>query len=99
MNPSMNNRSSLSRRTLFAFALPGLMVGFMHAPETIVQGIYAKYAGLTLSALAGALILTRLFDAIPYPLIGYLSDLTARRTGTRKPWLVAGTIVTVVSLW
>lgn len=75
------------------------MQGFMHAPEAQVQGIYAKYAGLPLVALATALLLTRLFDGITYPLIGYLTDKTFRTTGSRKSWILAGTIVTVVGLW
>lgn len=84
---------------LLAFVLPGLMQGFMHGPESMVQGIYAKHAGLPLVALAGVLLLTRMFDAITYPLIGFLTDRTFRKTGSRKPWILAGTIVTVIGLW
>lgn len=84
---------------LLAFALPAVMLGFMHAPEAQVQGIYAKYGGLPLTALAGALLLTRMFDAITYPLIGHWSDATFRRSGSRKAWIVAGTAVTVAGLW
>jgi glycoside/pentoside/hexuronide:cation symporter, GPH family len=88
----------LPRRLLGIFAMPAFMLGFMHAPEAMMQGIYAKHAGLPLGALALALIFTRGFDGLTYPLIGYLSDLTARRHG-RKPWLIAGTVVTVTGLW
>lgn len=84
---------------LFAFSLPAVMQGFMHAPEAQVQGIYAKHAGLSLVALATAVLLTRLFDGITYPLIGYLSDKSFRSSSTRKPWIVAGTIVTIIGLW
>ncbi|MGH8506048.1 MAG: MFS transporter, partial [Stenotrophobium sp.] len=72
----MNIDTPLRRSMLFAFALPGVMQGFMHAPEAQVQGIYARYAGLPLVALATALLLTRLLDGITYPLIGYLTDRT-----------------------
>lgn len=96
----MNQDVALRRSMLFAFMLPGLMAGMMHAPaESIVQGVYAKYTGLSLAALGTAVMMTRIFDALTYPLIGYLSDLTARRSGTRKPWLAAGTAVSVVGLW
>ncbi|HVT34628.1 MAG TPA: MFS transporter, partial [Nevskiaceae bacterium] len=89
----------LSRGLLLAFCLPALMMGFMHAPEGQVQGIYAKHGGLPLAAIAGAMLFTRFFDAVTFPLIGYLSDATMRRTGSRKPWMIAGAGVTVFGLW
>ncbi|MGH8444509.1 MAG: MFS transporter [Solimonas sp.] len=89
----------LRRGTLFAFAMPALIVGFMHGPEGQIQAIYAKHTGLTLAALAGAILLTRMFDAITYPLIGYLSDRTFLKTGTRKAWLLVGTLISVVGMW
>jgi Na+/melibiose symporter-like transporter len=75
------------------------MQGFTHAPEGIVQGIYAKYAGLPLGQIATALLLTRILDAVTYPLIGHWSDATARRFGTRKPWIAVGAVVTILGLW
>ncbi len=85
--------------TILLFILPALLVGFMHGPEMQMQGLYAKYAGLALSALAAATLLTRAFDAITYPLIGYLSDLTYARTGTRKPWVVGGALMSAFGVW
>lgn len=84
---------------IFLFILPALAMGFMHGPELQMQGIYAKYAGLALAALAGATLLTRAFDAITYPMIGYLSDLTFAKTGTRKPWIVGGGLLSALSVW
>ncbi|MES2490055.1 MAG: MFS transporter [Pseudomonadota bacterium] len=95
----MNTNTPLKRNILLAFSLPGIMQGFMHAPEAQVQGIYAAHAGLSLVALASVLLLTRLFDGLTYPLIGYLTDRTFRNTGSRKPWILAGTVVTVIGLW
>jgi GPH family glycoside/pentoside/hexuronide:cation symporter len=95
----LNKNPVLGRGLLLAFALPSIMLGFTHAPESSVQGIYAKHAGLSLSAIAAAMLLSRIFDAITYPLIGQLSDYTYRKTGSRKPWIAAGTIVTVLGLW
>lgn len=88
-----------SRRLLLAFAMPAVMLGFMHAPESLVQGIYAKHAGVPLTQLALAILLTRVLDGVTYPLIGYLSDLTSAHRGGRKIWIVAGTVVTVLGLW
>lgn len=89
----------LSFGTIFLFILPALAMGFMHGPEQQMQGIYAKYAGLTLAALAGATLLTRAFDAITYPVIGYLSDLSFAKTGTRKPWVVGGALISASGVW
>jgi len=90
----------LRRGLLFTFALPAVIQGFMHAPaQSLLQGIYAKHTGLALTALGGAVMFVRIFDACSDALIGYLSDLTARRSGSRKPWLVAGTVVSSVAIW
>ena len=88
-------RPPLPRRLLLAFSMPAVMLGFMHAPESVVQGIYARHV----AELALAMLITRILDALTYPLIGYLSDLTASRSGSRKPWLAAGTAATVLGLF
>jgi glycoside/pentoside/hexuronide:cation symporter, GPH family len=92
--------TKLPRGMVLAFALPAVMQGFMHAPAaTIVQGVYAKHAGLSLAALAGAILVTKIFDAVIHPLIGFLSDEAQRRTGTRKPWILAGTAISALGMW
>lgn len=91
--------SRLPLATVLLFALPALLVGFMHGPEQQIQGIYAKYAGLALAALAMATLFTRAFDAVTYPLIGYLSDLSYAKTGTRKPWVAGGALFSAFGVW
>lgn len=95
----MSDTAPLRRQLLFAFSLPAIMQGLMHAPEFQVQGIYAKYTGLSLTALAGALLLTRIFDALTYPLIGHWSDLAFRRSGSRKGLMALGTAIAVGGVW
>ena len=89
----------LKRSLLLAFILPTLILGFMHGPEGQIQGIYAKHAGLSLSALAGALLLTRLFDGLTYPLIGHWCDRSFARSGNRNIWILSGTAISVFGLW
>jgi glycoside/pentoside/hexuronide:cation symporter, GPH family len=49
------------------------------------------------AALAGVLIFSvRLYDMFADPLIGTISDHTATRMGRRRPWMLAGAIVTVM---
>ena len=89
----------LRRGMLVAFALPTVVLGVMHGPEGLISGVYAEHAGISLGALAVALLVTKMFDAITYPLIGYLSDLTYARTGTRRGWLIAGCALSVLGIW
>ena len=89
----------LRRGMLVAFALPTVVLGVMHGPEGLISGVYAQHAGISLGALALALLLTKMFDAVTYPLIGHLSDLTYARTGTRRGWLIAGCALSVLGIW
>lgn len=89
----------LRRDLLIAFALPTVILGIMHGPEGLIQGVYAKHAGISLGALAVALLITKMFDALTYPLIGYLSDLTYARTGSRRGWLIVGCVLSVTGMW
>ncbi|MDB9953550.1 MFS transporter [Porticoccaceae bacterium] len=59
-------------------------------PMAVVQGIYAKYYGVALTSIALVLLFSRLLDAITDPLVGYFSDRSRARTGSRKPYIVSG---------
>src|SRR3546814_18788148 len=89
----------LRRDLLIALTLPTLILGVMHGPEGQIQAIYAKHAGLSLTALAVAMLITRMFDAVTYPLIGYLSDRSYVRSGTRRNWTIAGTLLSMLGPW
>jgi len=65
----------------------------LFTPINIVQGIYAKYYGLPLTTIASVILFVRLFDAITDPIIGYLSDKSRIKRGTRKPTVILGAIV------
>lgn len=90
---------ALRRSLLIAFSAPTFVLGVMHGPEGQIQAVYAKHGGVALGALATALLLTKVFDAITYPLIGWLCDLTYARRGSRKGWVVAGMLVSVLGMW
>ncbi len=89
----------LNRDLLIAFTMPTLILGVMHGPEGQIQAIYAKHAGISLTALAAAMLLTKMFDAVTYPLIGYLSDRSYAHTGTRRTWVIAGSMLSVIGIW
>ena len=103
MNTTNNAATSvpvLSRSLLLLFALPGILQSFMVGPSgAVLQGVYAKESGITLIALGVAVLVVRVFDLFSDLLIGYLSDYSAQRGVSRKRWMAAGTIVTVIALW
>ena len=83
----------------FAYALPVLPLAFLLGPMAILQGIYAKYFGLGLTIIASVLLVSRLFDAITDPAIGYYADKYYTKHGSRKPFVVSGGILFIISSW
>lgn len=88
------------RWLLAVFALPALLQGFTHtAASQVLTGIYAKYLGLSLSALGTAVLISKIFDAVADPVIGAWSDAARRRGVSRKPWIAGGTTVMAIALY
>ena len=79
------------------YALPVISIAWLMAPISILQGIYAKYYGLPLATIASVFLLTRLFDAVSDPIIGYISDRYYYRNKSYKPFIFAGGTLFVVS--
>jgi GPH family glycoside/pentoside/hexuronide:cation symporter len=87
----------------------GLCLGFgvgTNGSATLmgVTGIYLLFYMTTVlgisPAVAGALIfLSKAYDLVTDPLMGYISDRTETRIGRRRPYLVAGAIVSGLSLY
>ena len=63
-----------------------------------VQPYYAEL-GISLYTMSAILFAARLSDAFTDPLIGVLSDRTKSRWGRRKPWIVAGAPLLMLSLY
>jgi glycoside/pentoside/hexuronide:cation symporter, GPH family len=93
-------RNQVRAAPLVAYTLPGMISAFVHGPaSSIVPTIYATDFGLSLTLIGVALFLSRSCDVVVDPLIGYLSDHTGGRLGRRKPWIIAGGVLTVISAW
>ena len=88
---------ALSNRICLVYALPVITTSWFGAPLGVVQGVYAKYYGLSLTTIASVLLLTRLFDAISDPLVGYYADRYYQRNGTYRPLIIAGGLLLIVS--
>jgi GPH family glycoside/pentoside/hexuronide:cation symporter len=83
--------SRVSARDLLAYAVPATGVAF-HL--FFIQFYFLKFATdvlLAAPAVIGVLMgLSRVWDAVSDPLVGYWSDGTRSRLGRRRPWMLAG---------
>ena len=80
--------------------MPILPMGMVVVPVfAILPALYAENTAVTLTQIGVILITVRLFDAVTDPLIGYLSDKTTSRFGKRKPWILAGMLLSTASIY
>ena len=79
------------------FAFPQLGFALLLSPIAILAGLYAKYFGLSLTSVAGVILVAKLFDAITDPLIGYWSDRIYAKTGSRKSLILWGGLLIIPS--
>ncbi|MCB1841377.1 MAG: MFS transporter, partial [Halioglobus sp.] len=95
----MNVRPA-DKSQVFLYALPGIAIAFINLPAAmILPTFYVEHTAATLTGIGVVNLLRWWFDAATDPLVGYLSDRTESRWGRRKPWLVAGAIVSSVAIF
>lgn len=89
----------LSRLGLFSYSMLYMPVSMVLLPVTVY--VIPFYAELGISMYAMSLIIfgARLSDAFTDPLVGILSDRTNSRFGRRKPWILMGTPLLMLSLY
>ena len=97
LSPTICVTKPLNLSQHIGYVAPSIMLAFLFGPIGILQGIYAKHFGITLSTIATVLLISRLFDAITDPFIGYCSDRYYAKSGSRKPLVVAGALLFIVS--
>ncbi|MFY9974253.1 MAG: MFS transporter, partial [Chromatiaceae bacterium] len=96
----MSKPNRLPGPTLVLYALPSLVTSVAALPMALfVPSYYADELGLPLAAVGAAIAASRLLDVVTDPLIGGFSDRIATRWGRRKPWMLLGTPLFLVSVW
>jgi Na+/melibiose symporter-like transporter len=98
--PSSTNAAALAPRTLLSYALTELPLNMAATPIALfITPFYARDLGLSLAAIGTILMLARISDVITDPLVGQASDRTRTRFGRRKPWILLGAPLTMLSVW
>jgi Na+/melibiose symporter-like transporter len=65
----------------------------------VLPTFYAQDLRLGLGLVGAILLGSRIWDAVSDPLVGILSDHINTRWGRRRPWMVLGAPIALVSLW
>jgi Na+/melibiose symporter-like transporter len=94
--PQVSDR--LGRPVLLAYGLPGLPLAALLLPLYVtLPAFYAVDLGLGFFTVGVVLLSARLWDVVTDPVIGALSDRMITRFGRRRPWLLAGLPLVMVS--
>ena len=95
-----NNLGLVGRTRIALYGAVNLPTSVVGLPIALyIPAFYSQNLGLSLAAVGALLALSRLTDVVTDPLIGILSDRWRTRFGRRKPWMVAGTPLMLLSLW
>lgn len=90
----------LPTSVLLAYGLPGMPIAFLLFPLFLfLPTYYAQDLGLGFGVVGGVLLAARILDAVTDPFIGMVSDHTNSRWGRRRPWMVIGTPLVLLSMW
>ncbi len=85
----VTSAETLQTRVLLGYAASALPLSTLAVGMFIVlPTVYAETVGITMFQLSLIIPLTRVWDVITDPLIGWLSDRTRSRWGRRRPWVL-----------
>lgn len=90
----------LSRGQLIAFGFPAMTHALIASPlYAILPTFYAANTAVTLAQIGTIAALSRVMDAANDSVMGYLSDRTRTRFGSRKPWVVAAILFSALAVF
>ncbi len=89
----MSSPSRVPWRTVIAYGAPATGAGYMYLLMSLYMMKFATDILLIAPAVMGIIYsLSRIWDAVSDPLVGYLSDRTTLAMGRRRTWILASSV-------
>lgn len=91
----------LSTRVLASYGAPAMPLMMVTLPMAVyLPAVYADAEGfgLGLAFVGLMMVLSRVFDGVTDPIIGFVSDRTRTRWGRRKPFVLLGTPIYILGI-
>jgi GPH family glycoside/pentoside/hexuronide:cation symporter len=96
----LSSARRISWLEVFSYALPPVGAGYMFCLVTLYTMKFSTDVLLIAPALMGTIYgISRFWDAISDPLVGYLSDKTKTPMGRRRPWLLGAVLPAMLFFW
>jgi GPH family glycoside/pentoside/hexuronide:cation symporter len=90
----------LSKVQMALYGVANLPTSIVGLPIALyIPAFYSQNLGLSLATIGLLIALSRLTDVFTDPAIGIASDRWQTRFGRRKPWMVMGMPLMLLSLW
>ena len=100
VNKLSQSELTLPKKTLAIYGMTGLPLALVGYPIAIwLPAFYAGEINVSLAAVATMLLVAKLTDVVTDPLIGVVSDRLQTPIGRRRPVILLGVPVLVVSIW
>ena len=91
---------TIPKTTLSIYGMTGLPLALVGYPIAIwLPAFYAGEINISLAAVATMLLVAKLTDVVTDPLVGVVSDRLRTPIGRRRPVILLGVPVLVVSIW
>lgn len=95
-----DSATGIGRAKIALYGIANLPTSTVGLPIALyIPAFYSQNLGLSLAVVGALIALSRLTDVITDPAIGIASDRWQTRFGRRKPWMVMGIPLMLLSLW
>ncbi|MDG2277450.1 MAG: MFS transporter [Pseudomonadales bacterium] len=96
----MTDSTRVPWRTVVAYGAPATGAGYMYLILSLYVMKFATDVLLIAPAIMGVIYsLSRIWDAISDPLVGYLSDKTTSKLGRRRTWILASSVPIAIGFY
>lgn len=93
-------KSSLSKKTIVSYSLIAIPLALLGLPLYIyLPTFYTKDVGLHFTTVGLLLFIARITDVFTNPFFGYLSDKSVQYFKSRKPLMIVGSFILIISFY